>query len=199
MTSSSTSWWRHDYVAFFILTFSFDLYRITVYCYRILWKYIHKKKKKKKNILRKDSNLMITPRIYLFIHGKSQPIWKAIYRIDTKRSLRRDCKSHAFRYIYWAKVLTDHPNNCDKCFVVQYLEMNFRTLNENTIWHQSCASAGIWRFACSLHIPPTLDQYMCIYWATAEVEAFGENPGSGPHDRCIRRITNRKTLSPLFS
>ena len=43
-------------------------------------------------------------------------------------------------------------------FVVQYLEMNFGTLNENTIWHQSCASAEIWHSECSLrmriHIKP---------------------------------------------
>ena len=36
--------------------------------------------------------------------------------------------------------------------------MNFEILNENTIWHQSCASAGIWHSACSLrmriHIKP---------------------------------------------
>ena len=36
--------------------------------------------------------------------------------------------------------------------------MNFGTLNENTVWHQLCASAGIWHSACSLrmriHIKP---------------------------------------------
>ena len=45
--------------------------------------------------------------------------------------------------IYWAKVLIDHPKNCDNVFVVQYFGMDFGTFNENTIWHQSCASAGI--------------------------------------------------------
>ena len=54
--------------------------------------------------------------------------------------------------IYWAKGLTDHPKNCDNVFVVQYFGMNFGTFNENTIWHQSCASAGIWHSACSLRL-----------------------------------------------
>ena len=54
--------------------------------------------------------------------------------------------------IYWAKVLTDHPKNCDNVFVIQYFGMNFGTFNENTIWHQSCASAGIWHSACSLRM-----------------------------------------------
>ena len=48
-----------------------------------------------------------------------------------------------YKYIYWAKILNDHPKNCDNVFVVQYFRMNFGTLNENTIWHQSCASVGI--------------------------------------------------------
>ena len=30
--------------------------------------------------------------------------------------------------------------------------MNSGILNENTIWHQSCASAGIWHSACSLRV-----------------------------------------------
>ena len=61
-------------------------------------------------------------------------------------------------HIYWAKVLTDHPKNCDNCFVVQYFGLNFGTINENTNWHQSYTSAGIWHSACSLrmriHIKP---------------------------------------------
>ena len=61
-------------------------------------------------------------------------------------------------HIYWAKVLTDHPKNCDNCFVVQYFGLNVGTINENTIWHQSYTSAGIWHSACSLrmriHIKP---------------------------------------------
>ena len=57
-----------------------------------------------------------------------------------------------FSDIYWAKVLTDHPKNCDNVFVVQYFGMNFGTFNENTIWYQSCASAGIWHSACSLRM-----------------------------------------------
>ena len=56
------------------------------------------------------------------------------------------------KHIYWAKVLTDHPKNCDSVFVVQYFGMNFGIFNENTIWHQSCASAGIWHSACSLRM-----------------------------------------------
>ena len=60
--------------------------------------------------------------------------------------------------IYWAKVLTDHPKNCDNFFVVQYFGINFGTFNENTIKHQSFASAGIWHSACRLrmckHIKP---------------------------------------------
>ena len=60
-------------------------------------------------------------------------------------------------HIYRAKVLTDHPKNCDN-FVVQYFGLTFGTLNENTIWHQSCASAGILHSVCSLrmciHIKP---------------------------------------------
>ena len=51
--------------------------------------------------------------------------------------------------IYWAKVLTDHPKNCDNVFVVQYFGMNLGILNEYTIWHQSCATVGIWHSACS--------------------------------------------------
>ena len=60
--------------------------------------------------------------------------------------------------IYWAKVLTDHPKICDNWFVFKYFETNFGTLNQNAIWHQSCASAGTWRSSCSLrmgiHIKP---------------------------------------------
>ena len=33
-------------------------------------------------------------------------------------------------YVYWAKVLTDHPKNCDNVFVIQYFGMNFGTFNE---------------------------------------------------------------------
>ena len=56
-------------------------------------------------------------------------------------------------FIYWAKVLhvTDHPKIHDNCFVVKYIETNFGTLNENTVWHQSCASAepGVLRAVCA--------------------------------------------------
>ena len=48
-------------------------------------------------------------------------------------------------YIYWAKVLADHTKNCDYVF-----GLNFETFNENTIWYQSCASAGTWHSACRL-------------------------------------------------
>ena len=58
------------------------------------------------------------------------------------------------RYVYWAKVLTDHLNNCGNFFVIQHFGMEFGTL----IWHQSCASAWIWHSACILrmriHIKP---------------------------------------------
>ena len=50
-------------------------------------------------------------------------------------------KEWSLANIYWAKVLTDHPKICDNCFVLKYFETNFGTLNENAIWHQSCASA----------------------------------------------------------
>ena len=53
---------------------------------------------------------------------------------------------------YIGPFLTDHPKNCDNVFVVQYFGMNFGTFNENTDWHQSCASAGIWHSVCSLHM-----------------------------------------------
>ena len=79
------------------------------------------------------------------IHCNHEQKWKANVQVLTY-------------YIYWAKVLTDHPKHCDSCFVVQYFGMNFGTLNENTIWHQYCASAGIRHSACSLrmriHIKP---------------------------------------------
>ena len=55
-------------------------------------------------------------------------------------------------HIYWAKVLTDHLRNCDNVFVVQYFGMNFGTFNKDTVWHQSCASAGILQSACSLRM-----------------------------------------------
>ena len=55
-------------------------------------------------------------------------------------------------YLYWVKVLTDHPKNRDNCFVVKYFETNFGILNENTVWHQSCASAGTWCSSCSLRM-----------------------------------------------
>ena len=65
--------------------------------------------------------------------------------------------------IYCAKVLTDHPKNCENYFVVQYFGMNFGTLNENTNWHQSRAPAIIWYSGCRLrmriHITPL--KYMC--------------------------------------
>ena len=61
-------------------------------------------------------------------------------------------------YVCWAKVLTDHPEICDNCFVVKYFETNFWTLNENPIWHRSCASAETWHSSCNLrmriHIKP---------------------------------------------
>ena len=55
-------------------------------------------------------------------------------------------------FLYWAKVLTDHPKNRDNCFVFKYFETNFGTLNQNAVWHQSCASAGSWRSSCSLRM-----------------------------------------------
>ena len=51
--------------------------------------------------------------------------------------------------IYWTKVLTDHPKIRDNCCVVKYFETNFGILNENTVWHQSYASAGTWCSPCS--------------------------------------------------
>ena len=65
--------------------------------------------------------------------------------------------------LYWAKVLTDHPKNCDNVFVVQYFGMNFGTFNENTIWHQSCASAGIWHSACSLRMHKQTKPLKCTF------------------------------------
>ena len=44
------------------------------------------------------------------------------------------------------------PKHCDNCFVVQYFGMNFGQLNENTVWNQSCGSAGNWHSAYSLHM-----------------------------------------------
>ena len=46
--------------------------------------------------------------------------------------------------IYWAKVLTDHPKNCNNVFVVQYFGRNFVTFNrahqlESGILHAVCA------------------------------------------------------------
>ena len=38
-----------------------------------------------------------------------------------------------FYHIYWAKVLTDHPKNCDNVLVVHYFGMNFGTFNENSL------------------------------------------------------------------
>ena len=64
--------------------------------------------------------------------------------------------------MYWAKVLIDHPNNRDICFVVKYFEMNFGILNENTVWHQSCASAGIWYSSCSLRMRIHIKPLKCI-------------------------------------
>ena len=57
---------------------------------------------------------------------------------------------HRTFIIYWAKLLTDHLSNCDYCFVIQFFGMSFGILNEGTIWHQSCLSAGIWHsvWAC---------------------------------------------------
>ena len=64
-----------------------------------------------------------------------------------------------YNHVYWAKVLTDHLKNCDNVFVFQY----FGTFNENTIWHQSCASAGIWRSVCSLRMPKHTKPLKCTY------------------------------------
>ena len=36
-------------------------------------------------------------------------------------------------YIYWAKVLTDHPKNCGNFFVAEYFGMTCGTLNFDTI------------------------------------------------------------------
>ena len=61
--------------------------------------------------------------------------------------------------IYWAKVLIDHPKNCDNFFVAEYFGKRFGTLNDDTIYLQSHASAWIWHSACSLrmriHIKPS--------------------------------------------
>ena len=69
-----------------------------------------------------------------------------------------DSVNYVGLHVYWAKVLTDQPKICDNCFVVKYFETNFGTLNENAVWHQSCAWAGIWHSSCSLrwrvHIKP---------------------------------------------
>ena len=61
------------------------------------------------------------------------------------------------------KILTDHPKNCDNVFVVQYFGTNFGTFNENTIWHQSCASAGIWHSVCSLRMHKHTKPLKCTY------------------------------------
>ena len=73
---------------------------------------------------------------------------------------RRLC-SNQFTSYYWAKILTDHPKNCDNVFVVQYFGMNFGTLNENTVWHQSCASVGICHSACSLRMRIYIKPLIC--------------------------------------
>ena len=63
--------------------------------------------------------------------------------------------SHTGQYFTWlsgniySQKSKDHPKSCDNYFVVQYFEINFGTLNESTIKHQSCASAGIWHSACT--------------------------------------------------
>ena len=71
--------------------------------------------------------------------------------------------------IYWAKVLTDHPKNCDNVFVVQYFGMNFGTLNENTIWHQSCASVAIWYSACSLRMHIHIKHLKCMCYSRIDL------------------------------
>ena len=88
-------------------------------------------------------------------------IWFFIIKPDEKyiMHLLSDTHNASENYlqvhIYWAKVLIDHPQKCNNVFVFQYFGMNFRTLNENTIRHQSCASVEIWHSACSLR--------MCIH------------------------------------
>ena len=64
--------------------------------------------------------------------------------------------------IYWAKVLTDHQKNCDNCFVIQSFGMNFGTLYENKLWHQSCVAAGIWHSACSLRMRIHIKTLKCM-------------------------------------
>ena len=71
--------------------------------------------------------------------------------------------SRSLNLIYWAKVLTDHPKNCDNVFVVQYFGTNFVTFNENTMWHQSCSSAGIWHSACSLRMRIHIKPLKCMF------------------------------------
>ena len=82
------------------------------------------------------------------------PIMRNSIGIPKKRRafLELSIFSYCAEHIYWAKVLTDHLNNYDNVYVVQYLETNFGALNEKTIWHQSSARAGIWHSACSLHM-----------------------------------------------
>ena len=63
--------------------------------------------------------------------------------------------------IYRAKILADHPTNCDNVFVVQYFGLNFGTFNENTIWHQSCTSAGTWQSAYSLRMRIQIKPLKC--------------------------------------
>ena len=81
----------------------------------------------------------------------------------SRRSTRDErTPQYSYIHIYWAKVLTDYPKNCDNVFVVQYFGMNFGTFNENTVWHQSCASAGIWHSVCSLRMRKHTKPLKCM-------------------------------------
>ena len=93
-------------------------------------------------------------------------------------------------HVQWAKVLTDHPKNCDNIFVVQYFGMNFGTFNENIIWHQSCASAGIWHSACSLRMRKHTKHLKCTCNSRSDLNWNSNHRNLKNNLFCVRMTLN---------